>query len=129
MIIPYTEAIMKKIKAKKEKRSGSRHWTSGWGLAGVIIMLMLYTIICYVIIDRNATPSKGSTGAEGQEEMEEKLLISGKEENSAICEPNSKNKVEWECGTYYNDISAEDMEAFLLQCRNEGWSPLEGESF
>lgn len=120
---------MKKIKAKKEKRSGSRRWTSGWGLTGVVIMLMLYTIFCYVIIDRNAIPSEDSARAGGQIEMEEKLLVSGKEENRAICEPNSKNKVEWECGIYYNDISAEDMEAFLIQCRNEGWSPLEEESF
>ncbi len=46
---------------------------------------------------------------------------------TAVPVPVSNAQVEWECGTYYSDISLKNMEAYLRTLKNEGWKDASGE--
>jgi L-fucose mutarotase/ribose pyranase (RbsD/FucU family)/predicted small lipoprotein YifL len=41
-------------------------------------------------------------------------------------EPESMNMADWECGTYYSDISAEDMQEYLDKLEQDGWKSIDG---
>lgn len=45
---------------------------------------------------------------------------------TAVPIPVSNAQVEWECGTYYSDISLKNMEEYLSMLKNEGWKDASG---
>lgn len=42
--------------------------------------------------------------------------------------PSSNASVDWECGTYYSDISVENMELYLQLLEESGWKGMQGEA-
>ncbi len=49
--------------------------------------------------------------------------------SSSILEPASNNSCEWECGTYYSDISASAIKSYLQALKKVGWEDMEGNEF
>ncbi|OPZ85509.1 MAG: hypothetical protein BWY74_03892 [Firmicutes bacterium ADurb.Bin419] len=43
-----------------------------------------------------------------------------------IPEPASNNSCEWECGTYYSDISVSAIKSYLQELKKAGWEDVEG---
>lgn len=46
-----------------------------------------------------------------------------------VPEPDSMNYVSWDCGTYYSNISADNIKAFLQKLKEDGWTDFNGDEF
>lgn len=97
---------------------------TGRGIVLVATVLIIYTIICYIIIDRN--PGKE---VEVNENSQKELVAVTLDHMTTLPLPASDSSVEWECGTFYNNISKKNMEAYLRRLSDAGWKDYSGKEF
>ncbi len=106
---------------------GPCKWTSRLGIGAVILMLIVYTVICYIIIDRNDGSLRNAKA--DAIEAEPSVLIEGEAERQAdIPVPCAEYQVNWECGTYYSYITEAGMVSYLQTLDQEGWKSINGET-
>lgn len=107
-------------------------WIDNWNTAksrritrrcigAVILMLIVYTVICYVIIDNYSNAPKESLANE-----ETNFSNSIVAEDNILPVPASDASVDWECGTYYSNISKSSMQEYLTKLAGAGWKDFEG---
>lgn len=110
----------------EEFKLGHSKWTSRAGIGAVILMLIVYTVICYIIIDRNEDAVKN---VEASAENSDPYVVSNEEEENQtdIPVPVAEYQVNWECGTYYSYITEAGMESYLQTLNKEGWKSVGGE--
>lgn len=103
---------------EKKNRRGT------WRVIAVIaVVLIIYTVICYIIIDRN--PGKRD---EVDEDSRKELIAVTLDHMTTLPLPDSDNSIEWECGTCYSDISKKNMEAYLRRLSDAGWRKYDGKA-
>ncbi len=102
---------------KRNRRSAS------WGIIVVVVVLIMYTIACYVIIDRYS-----GKAAEDGDNFRKELIAVTLDHMTALPLPDSDASVEWECGTLYSNISKTDMEAYLSRLSDAGWKNYNGKT-
>lgn len=85
------------------------------GLAALIAMIVLVSIGCGIKVLKE-NPKNDPKGDPGD----------ALETTINIPQPDSLNQVDWECGTYYSDISAKQIEAYLQKLKEDGWKSLDG---
>ncbi len=117
--------IMKKY---EDLKLGTCKWTSRLGVGAVILMLIIYTIVCYMIIDHD-DGSISNTNVSAQIADPSVIATGHKEWQKDIPVPSSEYQVNWECGTYYSYITGAGMEAYLQRLFKEGWKCINGETF
>lgn len=71
--------------------------------------------------DTSCVNSTTLTESPAAETVSEEIM-----EEFKVPEPESANSVEWECGTYYSDISFEKLQAFFLKLKEAGWKDYYG---
>lgn len=80
------------------------------------------------VVDREVQPntscvnSTSLTEPPAAESVTDELV-----EELKVPEPDSLNSVQWECGTYYSDISAENLQAYFQKLKEEGWKDYNGD--
>ncbi|MDF2908523.1 MAG: hypothetical protein K0R34_3844 [Herbinix sp.] len=101
----------------EEFRLGHSKWTSRFGISAVVLMLIVYTVICYIIIDQNEGTVRN-------------VKASAEKTNPSpdIPVPIAEYQVNWECGTYYSYITKAGMESYLNTLDKEGWKNIGGEA-
>ncbi len=105
---------------------GPGKWTVRLGIGAVILMLILYTVVCYILIDNNKVSEEEVASAVKKSDQE---VLIAREENlpTDIPVPGSEYQVDWECGTYYSNISKDAIETYLLTLKNAGWEDFKAE--
>lgn len=93
------------------------------GIAVVVAVLIIYTVICYIIIDRN--PGRQE---ETDEDPRKELIAVTLDHMTTLPLPASDSSVEWECGTFYSNISKKNMEAYLRRLSDAGWKEYSGKA-
>ncbi|MDF2904714.1 MAG: hypothetical protein K0R34_35 [Herbinix sp.] len=113
------------MRKRKDIKPESVKWSQGFGIGAVILMLIIYTVTCFIIIDHN--PDKSNNTETVQKKADRSVLIT-REDNlpEDIPVPNAENQVDWECGTYFSNITKEKLESYLELLKQAGWSDLEG---
>ncbi len=105
---------------------GHCKWTSRFGIGAVILLVIVYTVICYILIDRN-DGSVNSTQASAKNDPS--VIMIGEEKRlEDIPVPIAEYQVDWECGTYYSYITEAGMESYLQTLDREGWKSINGEA-
>lgn len=89
----------------------------------VIVVLIVYTITCYVIIDRYSGKSD-----EVDEGSRKELIAVTLDHMTTLPLPDSDSSVEWECGTFYSNISKTDMETYFNRLSDAGWKDYNGKA-
>jgi hypothetical protein len=92
----------------------------GQSIIVIAVVLIIYTIICYIIIDRN--PGKD----EVDEDSRKELIAVTLDHMTTLPLPDSDASTEWDCGTYYSDISKKNIEAYLRRLSDAGWKEYSG---
>lgn len=111
----------------EEFKLGHSKWTSRFGIGAVILMLIVYTVICYIIIDRNEDTVRNVEAS--AEKSNPSAITIGEEENQTdIPVPLAEYQVNWECGTYYSYITEAGMDSYLQTLDQEGWKSINGEA-
>jgi hypothetical protein len=111
----------------EEFKLGHSKWTSRAGIGAVILMLIVYTVICYIIIDQNEDTVRNVEAS--AEKSNPSAITIGEEENQTyIPVPIAEYQVNWECGTYYSFITEAGMESYLNTLAKEGWKDADGEA-
>ena len=105
---------------------GHNKWTSRVGISAVILMLIIYTAICYIIIDRNEAVVR-NVEASAEKSVPYNISNVDEENRPDIPVPVAEYQVNWECGTYYSYITEAGMESYLQTLNKEGWKNVGGE--
>ena len=87
----------------------------------VILMLVAYTLVCYVIIDNYSVMPREAMAEEVYHTSH--LIASDK---AILPVPDAGASVDWGCGTYYSNISEAGMQDFLSNLDKAGWKDLQG---
>jgi hypothetical protein len=103
---------------EKKNRRGS-----GQIVVVIAVVLIIYTIICYIIIDRNP-----GNKDEADEDSRKELIAVTLDHMTTLPLPDSGASTEWDCGTYYSDISKKNMEAYLRRLADAGWKEYSGKA-
>ncbi len=89
----------------------------------VAVVLIAYTITCYVMIDRYSGKIDGV-----DEDSRKELIAVTLDHMTTLPLPDSDTSAEWECGTFYSHISKTDMEAYLRRLSEAGWKNYDGKA-
>ncbi len=115
------------MRKDEDFKLGPCRWTSRLGIGAVILMLIVYTVICYIIIDRNDGSLK-NVKADAIKSNSSVLIKSEEERLEDIPVPCAECQVNWECGTYYSNITKAGMDSYLQTLDKEGWKSINGET-
>ena len=97
----------------------SRH--TGLCVLAVLLLLLIYTVVCYNVIDKHATEPEREAAGDNLE-----ALPVAEKQSSILPIPESDACVEWECGTYYSGISKYNIDTYLMKLTKAGWKNLQG---
>ncbi len=106
-----------RMNEKKNRKSTRR------SIIVVILVMIVYTITCYVIIDRYPGKTDEVDGASHKE-----LIAVTLDHMTTLPLPDSDASAEWECGTFYSNISKADMDAYLQRLSKAGWKKYDGDT-
>lgn len=76
-----------------------------------MILVLITLLMCFLV----------ACGTEAENIPSEPEVVTRK-----IPQPASMNSCEWECGTYYSEISALAIKNYLQQLKEDGWEDMEG---
>lgn len=110
---------MKGIDRMSEKKSRK---TIRWSIVLVILVMIAYTITCYVIIDCYSEKPE-----EVDEDSNKEMIAVTLDHMTTLPLPDSETSAEWECGTFYSNISKTDMEVYFRRLSEAGWKNADGE--
>ncbi len=105
------------MKDKKNRRSTLR------SIIVVAVVLIVYTIICYIIIDRYPGKADEVDGASKKE-----MIAVTLDHMTTLPLPDSDSSIEWECGTCYSTISKTGMETYFRRLSDAGWKEYNGKA-
>ena len=100
----------------------SRFW-----IGAVIVVLIVYTITCYLIIDKNAGAVQDSKSSD--KSSDRLVIITQEEFPDDIPTPEAECHTDWECGTYYSNITIGKVESYFQTLDLAGWKHPSGEAF